>query len=509
MTSVKHLPEPLLEFGFGQQLEYTRDGLFLYGPVDQAKEVPLIRYGVVGSREGVRRFSQWAESISNYVGTSKSQSARTDAYHVAFPGFQSAFGAQWPTLPAYSIADVDECELNRLLRIGNRYEAVNRAVDVYVDRLVAAVRRLENPPALWFVVIPDFVYEWGRPQSSVPKAQRVPASTTVTISQARRMEREPTLFAEDEKQARIYEFAPDFRRQLKARLLQEKIITQILRESTLTPSEFLRSDGKLKYPPQDPAAVAWRLSTGIYYKAGGRPWQLANVRDGVCYVGLVYKRNGLTNDTRQACCAAQMFLSNGDGVVFRGAIGPWYQEDRRQFHLDFRAAKNLIDMVVAEYLHEYGSMPRELFIHAKSAFDDQEWRGFQAAAPDRTNLVGVHIVETSGMKLYRPGRYPVIRGTALLTDARAGYLWTAGYVPRLDTYMGSETPNPLWIRVVRGTSHIETVLSDILGLTKLNFNSCVFNDRAPVTIKFANAIGDIVTAAPPINEPRLPFKHYI
>ena len=30
----------------------------------------------------------------------------------------------------------------------------------------------------------------------------------------------------------------------------------------------------------------------LYYKAGGRPWQLADVRPGVCYVGLVYKRTG-------------------------------------------------------------------------------------------------------------------------------------------------------------------------------------------------------------------------
>jgi hypothetical protein len=71
---------------------------------------------------------------------------------------------------------------------------------------------------------------------------------------------------------------------------------------------------------EDPATVAWKLSTGAYYKAGGRPWQLAGVRPGVCYVGLVYKRTELTSDQRQACCAAQMFLSTGEGVVFRGAL---------------------------------------------------------------------------------------------------------------------------------------------------------------------------------------------
>lgn len=56
---------------------------------------------------------------------------------------------------------------------------------------------------------------------------------------------------------------------------------------------------------EDPATVAWKLGTGAYYKGGGRPWQLAHVRPGVCYVGLVYKRSDLSADLRHACCAAQ------------------------------------------------------------------------------------------------------------------------------------------------------------------------------------------------------------
>ena len=42
------------------------------------------------------------------------------------------------------------------------------------------------------------------------------------------------------------------------------------------------------------------------------------------------------------------------------------------------------------------------------------------------------------LKLYRMGNYPVIRGTALPLGDRSAYLWTSGFVPRLDTYMGPE-----------------------------------------------------------------------
>jgi hypothetical protein len=51
--------------------------------------------------------------------------------------------------------------------------------------------------------------------------------------------------------------------------------------------------------------------------------------------------------------------------------------------------------------------------------------------------------------------------------------WTAGYAPRLDTFMGPETPNPISVKVLRGNCSLQAVLSDALGLTKINFNWCL------------------------------------
>jgi hypothetical protein len=41
---------------------------------------------------------------------------------------------------------------------------------------------------------------------------------------------------------------------------------------------FLNKIGKPKRRLEDPTIVAWKILTGAYYKDGGRPWQLANVR---------------------------------------------------------------------------------------------------------------------------------------------------------------------------------------------------------------------------------------
>ena len=85
---------------------------------------------------------------------------------------------------------------------------------------------------------------------------------------------------------------------------------------------------------------------------------------------------------------------------------------------------------------------------------------------------------------------------ALNECQRDAYLWTVGFIPRLQTYIGKEVPNPIFVEICRGQASIVRVLSDVLALTKLNYNSCLFGDGEPVTLKFADAVGEILTAAP-------------
>lgn len=59
-----------------------------------------------------------------------------------------------------------------------------------------------------------------------------------------------------------------------------------------------------------------------------------------------------------------------------------------------------------------------------------------------------------------------------------------------------EVPNPLVIDISKGEADIYVVLKDILALTKLNYNTCIFGDGMPITLKFADAVGEILTAGP-------------
>jgi hypothetical protein len=62
---------------------------------------------------------------------------------------------------------------------------------------------------------------------------------------------------------------------------------------------------------------------------------------------------------------------------------------------------------------------------------------------------------------------------------------------------------------VFGDTSIEQVLDDILSLTKLNFNTCIYGDGFPVTLRFADDVGEILTAIPEVSSKPLPFRHYI
>jgi hypothetical protein len=511
MNNLVHVGEPLLEFRFGQKLVYPRDGLFLYGPVDGGRSE--INYGAIGTPAGLARLERWTQIMAGFLPPPPPRRGAKpiEPQHVAFPGFSAAFNSTWPLKPRTAIATIDGDALAKALRIANRNEAIKAAVDLYVTPLIAVAARVESPPTFWFVVIPEEVYELGRPLSKVPVPERIQGNVRMTRAEALKLEDQHTLFGIDEAEAEVYKYATHFRRQLKARLLNDKIVTQVVRETTLAPGDFLKSNGRPKRRVEDPATIAWKLSTGAYYKDGGRPWQLADVRAGVCYVGLAYKRRDPIGDDRLAVCAAQMFLSSGEGVVFRGALGPWYRADSKQFHLDEQAARDLVAMVIKEYRDQHdGQPPAELFLHAKSSFTEEEWRGFKSGVPPVTNVVGVRIADArDSMKLFRSGKYPVLRGSALMLDDDRAFLWTAGYVARLDTYLGPETPNPLLVHRQRGDCPFDLILRDVMGLTKINYNSCLHNDRLPVTIRFADAVGEIMLAAPQSGEPRLPFKFYV
>lgn len=491
-------------FGHGQVMENPKDGLLLFGPLSDGRGPTEIRVGVIGRKKGLERYQRWVERINSYIPAERADAA----HHAAYPGFEAIFGCKWPISPICSLAVPEDAIWENLYR-SDKYDAIYKTVGLFVTEIERYLREEEAHVDLWIVVIPEEVFIYGRPKSVVPKELQQASSLSMTLKKAKAIQQQPSLFVEDNEAAEIYKYEVHFHNQLKARLLEHKTVIQVARETSLAPKDF-EKDGRPLRRLQDPASVAWNLTTTAYFKASGRPWKLADVREGVCYVGLVFKLDMTSLTAGNACCGAQMFLDSGDGLVFKGAVGPWYSDSTKEFHLPRKKAAELIKMVVDAYRREHGIPPKELFIHGRTRFNNEEWEGFQSEAPEGTNIVGVRIRDDNTFKLYGPGSCPILRGTAFLQSKRKGYLWTRGYVPRLQTYAGREVPNPLSVEICRGYADLEQVMRDIMGLTKVNFNACIYADGRPVTLRFADRVGEILTATPTAQDlPPLPFKHYI
>jgi hypothetical protein len=196
--------------------------------------------------------------------------------------------------------------------------------------------------------------------------------------------------------------------------------------------------------------------------------------------------------------------------VFLGEFGPWYSPEDSQFHLRGSAARTLLSGALKTYDDLDGRTLSEVFLHSRSDISDEEFDGYRKACPDSVKLVGVRVhSDRGGLKMFRTGTRPPIRGTFWKVSDRAGYLWTSGFKPRWETYDGSETPVPLRIDIQHGSADIEQVARDIFGLTKLNYNACKMGYSEPVTVGFSDAVGEILVSNPTITKRDPRFKFYI
>jgi hypothetical protein len=512
------LDEPLLTFGSEQEAYDPRDGLALFGPCDQRGGLP--NHVAIGTPRGLELWLTWIEAMNSPA--SCVDIARQRPWP-PYPGFDVAFGAIWPNpIKAYSL---DSSELELAARKSDRYERAYTVANLYLNP-IDQIQRLDAKPALAICIVPDEIYQNCRPKSYVAD----PSDERKTDQQRRilrsvlddRRQGQGRLFDESEefndapRDLEQYGLSPDFRRQLKARIMSYELPVQIVRESTLDITEQVRRGDKGTNPLSD---RLWNLGTALFYKCGQKPWKTPWAREGVCYVGLAYRRS--ERDSRSACCAAQMFLDSGDGIVFVGEFGPWYSEEKKEFHLKPEAAENLLRGTIETYQKQEGRPLNEIFLHARSGINKEEYKGFLNACPSGVHLVGIRVrKDRFGPRLFRHddhpeparrGKHPVLRGTFWQRTQRHGLLFTSGFKSRIGTYDGWEIPVPLSITIQHGDCDLLQVARDILGLTKLNYNTCQLGESQPITIKYSDRIGEILLANPEVSREywRHNFKYYI
>jgi hypothetical protein len=84
---------------------------------------------------------------------------------------------------------------------------------------------------------------------------------------------------------------------------------------------------------------------------------------------------------------------------------------------------------------------------------------FTETAEGNSIIIGVRIQNTGQFKSYRDYAFCVPYGTTMKVATDKAYLWTKGFIPRLQTQIGLETPNPIMVEITKESADIEQFIS--------------------------------------------------
>jgi hypothetical protein len=107
------------------------------------------------------------------------------------------------------------------------------------------------------------------------------------------------------------------------------------------------------------------------------------------------------------------------------------------------------------------------------------------------------ITTSEGIRLFRPGQAPPLRGTLLTISEDELVLYTKGSIDFYSTYPGMHVPRPIGIRPVRPMRSPRDTASETLALTKMNWNQTRLDGLYPITIHAANQVKSVLRFSDP------------
>ncbi len=457
--------EPSLEFCSGREHVSPKMGITLFGPrsLDLSQRHPSnIKIGFIGSGKSIESAKNWLISCL--------QGVEGDNIHLEFTRFLEDRGFfSNLIIDDVWMEPITQHELSSISKHRLRKDRFSNAIEVVSDKM-RLLSQKDHPPDNVILALPDEMLEHCN----------VVDYRDTTLGSVHR----------------------NFRKAIKAEAMKYHLPTQIILQST---SEASPADRNVDHKSR----CAWNFFTSLYFKAGGIPWSPKGLTPGTCYVGISFYRLLGSRSNFMCTSIAQAFDEHGDGLVLRGQDFQWDEKEfGRSPHLDEERAKDLIDMVLRRYVDEMKQAPSRVVIHKSSRFWPEERAGFEKALEiiRQFDLLAVHT--TNEIRLLRAGKYPPLRGTRF-SIGDMHFLYTTGFVPALNAYPHGHVPSPLQIADHIGDSSLETLLKEILVLTKMNWNSSSFASLMPITLRFSRLVGDIMREIPKSREPLPQFKYYM
>ena len=283
---------------------------------------------------------------------------------------------------------------------------------------------------------------------------------------------------------------------IKAYCAERQIATQFVQEKTL------KSNLQCQ--------INWWLSLSYFVKSMRTPWVLESLDVDTAFAGIGYSVSKQSEKADIVLGCSHIYNSQGQGLKYRLSKVEddliWDRQKRP--HLSYHDAYRLGLSTVQLFYDTMNKFPKRVVIHKRTHFTMEERNGLRdsllSSGVKELDLVEVNFEDdirflasrVSSGKLEIDG-YSVDRGTCVLINSTEALLWTHGVVqsvlnPSQKFYLGGRyIPAPLRLRKHYGNGSLNQLATEILGLTKMNWNSFDLYSQLPATVNSSNEIARI------------------
>lgn len=447
--------EPKLLFADRHGSRYTSDthplrGLSSNRPFDFSLSShglsSTIRLGVVCPSREAQLLSQYLCQSTRVYRPSKPE----QDYLIDFPGFQQAFGIplEVPRPGDGSWVVCPEPKNNGVIKEGCT-ELAN-LITRSIDMIVAAEK-----PHVMLIFIPDRWAAWRG-------------------------------YEDDQERFDLHDF-------VKAYCVQKGIATQFLEQHTLNSGQQCR--------------VWWWLSVAIYAKAMRTPWVLEALDPNTAFVGLGFTVDRFAPKGQHVVLGcSHLYNAQGEGLQFRLSKieNPIFY--RHNPHMSYDDARQLSEMIRQLFFESRFHLPPRVIIHKQMPFLNEEKNGLLdgLSGVDAVDLLEINVdaalrYVSSVPKdngTFDEDHFPVRRGTIVQIDSRKALVWCHGATDALKQgwryFQGKRhIPAPLIVRRHAGHTDLESIATEILGLSKMDWNSADMYSKLPATIYSSKRIARV------------------
>lgn len=405
---------------------------------------PEVRVGVICTQPESKQLEAYLAKLH-----SKARADSKDQYLIDYPGFASALGTplDLPTVGGLRWQYCKDPDPKLDERVGSAELVAN--IKQCIDALTSA-----HSPQVIIILIPS---RWKKFESYVHERETF-----------------------------------DLHNHIKAYCVRKGVATQLLRESTFSK------------PYQ--CEVLWWIAMSLYVKSFRTPWILEGLDNSTAYVGLGFgydKAQG--RDSKIVLGCSHIYDSSGQGLKYKlsKVDSPIWRN--KNPHLSKEDARRLGDTIRQLFFESSMSLPRRVVIHKNTPFLKDEREGLieglgKVDAIDMLEITIDSSFRGIASRQYQgklqPDGFPIKRGTILKVENRKAFLWVHGSASGIENnktyYLGkSRIPAPVTIKRHFGHTSLSTLAVEILGLSKMNWNSFDLYNRLPATLESSAEIARI------------------